>query len=113
MDILILEAGNGIGNNVYSGLFIEIPFKILHMKKHDDYLATSIWYKEEIKDPYQVIAECFTCASVDSYRRTIKDVLLIVSKDKMYRKENPADLLYSFKMIESVMNAAFLINLEK
>jgi hypothetical protein len=83
------------------------------MKKQDDYLATSLWYREVIKDPYQVIAKFFTCATINSYRKTIKDVLISISKDKLYRKDSPGDLLLEFKMIESVINAAYLMNHEK
>lgn len=83
------------------------------MGKHDDYLSTSLWYREEIKDPYQVIAEFFSGDSIAGYRKTIKDVLISISKDELYRKDRPGDLLYEFKMIESVMNAAYLINEDK
>jgi len=83
------------------------------MKKHDDYLATSIWYREVIEDPYQVIAEYFSYVSIDSFRKKFKGVLIAIEKDKLYRTDRPTDLLYDFKMIESVMNAAFIINHEK
>jgi hypothetical protein len=83
------------------------------MKKHDEYLATSVWYREVIKDPYQVIAEFFTSATIASYRKTIKGVLIAISKEKFYENESPSDLLYDFKMIESVINAAYIINQEK
>lgn len=80
--------------------------------KHE-YLETSLWYKEKIKDPYQVIAEFFSAADIASHRKRIRDVLKAACSDHIWRKENPGDLLYDFKLIESVINAAYLINKEK
>jgi hypothetical protein len=82
------------------------------MKKNNDYLSTSLWYRKEIKDPYQTIGEYFSYVTIDSFRKKIKGVLIAVEKDQLYRKDGPTDLLYDFKMIESVMNAAYIINQE-
>lgn len=83
------------------------------MKHNDDYRSSSIWYREKIKDPYQVIAEFFSCASISSHRKTIKDVLISISKNSQYSKDSPGDLLFEFKLIESVINSAYLINQTK
>jgi hypothetical protein len=83
------------------------------MKKHEDYLATSLWYREEITDPYQVIAESYDFADVAFYRKLIKNVLLAAGSEKVCRKDDPGNLLYELKMLESVINAAYLINKEK
>jgi hypothetical protein len=34
------------------------------MKKNDDYLSTSLWYRKVIKDPYQTIAEYFSYVAI-------------------------------------------------
>ena len=80
--------------------------------KHD-YLETSLWYREEIADPYQTIAELFAAADIAFYRKTIKGVVQAACSCRIWRKDNPGDLLYEFKLFESVINAAYLINKEK
>jgi len=82
------------------------------MKSANDYLRTSLWYKEKITDPYQVIAEFFCSTHLTAYRKCIKDALKAAAGKFIWRKYNPGDLLYDFKMIESVINAAYLINKE-
>jgi hypothetical protein len=82
------------------------------MKAAKDYLQTSLWYKEKITDPYQVIADFFCSAGLSAYRKCIKDVLKAACGKHIWRKYNPGDLLYEFKMIESIVNAAYLINKE-
>lgn len=82
-------------------------------KEQQDYLLTSCWYKEIIIDPYQVIAAAFDFSDLAPYRKVIKGVLLSIHQNKIYYKDAPANLLYEFKMLESVVNAAYIINKEK
>ncbi|MEC5143121.1 hypothetical protein [Chitinophaga sp. 212800010-3] len=82
------------------------------MKKHD-YLDTSLWYKEKIKDPFQVIAEAFSFAEISFYRKLITRVLHAASSEKVYSKCSPSNLLFEMKMLESVINAAYLIYKER
>lgn len=83
------------------------------MKQEHDYIDTSIWYKNEISDPYQAIAELFTAADVAYYRKTIKGALDAACSGKFWNKSSPGDLLWFFERLESVINAAYLINKEK
>jgi hypothetical protein len=78
------------------------------MKQEHDYIDTSIWYKNEITDPYQTIAEFFTAADLAYYRRTIKGALNAACSDKVWNKTSPGDLLWFFEKLESVINAAYL-----
>lgn len=80
--------------------------------KHD-YLETSLWYREKIMDPNQVIAQFFTSGDIASYRKTIRKIVQAACSNRIYSKNNPGDLLYKFKMLESVINSAYLINQEK
>ena len=80
--------------------------------KHD-YLETSCWYRDIITDPYQVIAEFFSFATIDFYRKRIKGMLLSIHRNKIYHKDAPGEVLFDFKMLESVINAAYLISKEK
>lgn len=82
-------------------------------EQQHDYLATSCWYKEIITDPYQVIAELFTFADIAFYRKLIKGVVSFTYRSNIYRKDDPGSLLYEFKMLESAINAAYLINKQK
>jgi hypothetical protein len=83
------------------------------MKQEHNYIDTSIWYKNEIADPYQAITELFTAADLAYYRRTIKDALNTACSDKVWNKTSPGDLLWFLERLESGINAAYLINNEK
>jgi hypothetical protein len=83
------------------------------MKHEHDYLDTSIWYKEKITDPYQIFAEFFSAADVVSHKRTVKNALSAASSDRIYNKRNPGDLLFNLGQLESVINAAHILNKEK
>jgi hypothetical protein len=83
------------------------------MSQKHDYIESSIWYKEEISDPYQVIAEFFSAADLNSNRKIIKDLLFAANSEKIYNKDAPGDLLFHMKLFESLINAAYLINQEK
>ncbi len=80
------------------------------MKKQQDYLETAIWYKEKITNPYEVIAEFFFDADIATHRKMVRDILLAANSDKIYDKDSPCDLLLEFKFLESIVNAAYLIN---
>jgi hypothetical protein len=82
------------------------------MKREQDYLETSIWYRERITNPYEVIAEFFFDADIATHRKMVRDILLAANSDKVYDKDSPSDLLLQFKFVESVINAAYLINEE-
>ncbi|HJU45406.1 MAG TPA: hypothetical protein VJ647_01420 [Chitinophagaceae bacterium] len=81
-------------------------------QKHYDYLGSSIWYRETITDPYQVIAEAFDFSEISYYRKVIKGILLSTQTDKIYDEVSPSNLLFQFRMMESVINACYLINKE-
>lgn len=83
------------------------------MGKHKHYLKTSIWYKEKIHDPYQVIADTFSVADIDFYRNTITEIVNTAYSADVWSKTDPGNLLFYFKMIESVINSAYLINIDK
>jgi len=83
------------------------------MKQEHNYLDSSIWYKEEIKDPYQTFAEYFSAADLVSHKKTVKEALNAASSDHIWGKRNPGDLLFSLGQLESIINAAFIINKEK
>jgi hypothetical protein len=83
------------------------------MKQEREYLDTSIWYKEKITDPYQTLAEFFSSADMVSHKKAVNDALRAASSDRIYDKRNPGDLLFSLGLLESVINAAYLLNKEK
>ena len=83
------------------------------MKKKTDYLATSIWYKLEITDAYQIIAEFFSTYNVSYVRKTMQQIIRSAYSDYVWAKGTPEDLLFNFEKLESVINACFIINREK
>ncbi len=83
------------------------------MEKQEEYLQSSLWYREPIIDPYQVIARFFDHMTISDCRKKVKRLVLAAGSAKAYRKDSPGNIIYFFKMIESVINAAYLINQEK
>jgi len=83
------------------------------MNQEHEYLETSLWYREEITDPYQVIAEFFSHADVASHRKVIKDTINAACSEHICNKKNPGDVIFDFKILESAINAAYLLNKEK
>ncbi|SFW82283.1 hypothetical protein [Chitinophaga sancti] len=82
------------------------------MKKIPKYIESAVWNKEEISDPYQVIAESFSSGSLVYYRKNIKKIIHFSFSEYSW-KENPADIFYRFGLIEKIINAAYLINKEQ
>ncbi|MBA4167525.1 MAG: hypothetical protein H0X41_08300, partial [Chitinophagaceae bacterium] len=83
------------------------------MKKKTDYLTSSIWYKLVITDPYQIIAEYYSTYNVSYVRKTIRQIIRSAYSNNVWDKGTPEHLLFDFEKLESVVNACFLINLEK
>jgi len=83
------------------------------MKNEHDYIKTSIWYKDEITDPNQIIAEFFSAADLAANRKIIHSLLLAANSTKIYNKDAPGDLLFHMRLFESLIDAAYLINQEK
>jgi hypothetical protein len=83
------------------------------MKKQPEYLESSVWYREEIFDPYQVIAGFFSAADVVSHKKSIKNAIIAACSDQICNKKDPSGLMWHFELLESVINAAFIINKEK
>ena len=83
------------------------------MKQEQNYIETSIWYKDEITDPDQIIAEFFSAAGLDANRKIIRNLLFAANSTKVYNKDLPGDLLYHMGLFESLINAAYLINQQK
>ncbi|MBO9594450.1 MAG: hypothetical protein J7599_16220 [Niabella sp.] len=75
-------------------------------KTPKDLFQTHCWAYKVITDPYQVFTECFFFADIGAYRKTIRRVLLSAADNKVYKKEEPASVLDTFKAITSVMLAA-------
>ncbi|MBK7884013.1 MAG: hypothetical protein IPJ81_09570 [Chitinophagaceae bacterium] len=78
------------------------------IKPHDS-LATFYWYKEVITDPYQVIAAFFDHGDIAHYRKLVKGMLLHVCSNKIFYKNAPGNLLFEYKMLESLIRAADVI----
>ena len=82
------------------------------MNQEHDYLKTSIWYGEEIPNPYDVIAEFFHDSDLPTHREVTADILLAACSERIYDREPLGDLLLQLKFVESVINAAYILNKE-
>lgn len=84
--------------------------KLPYKKKHLDYLISSCWYKELITDPRQTFAEAFSCMDLIRYRQKLKMVISATTLESIYIDDSVSNLLCDFKLLESVINAAYIIN---
>ena len=74
------------------------------------YRKTSIWYKERITDPRQIISDFFIYSELEFYRKTIRQVVRVASSKRIWTKSEPGELVDEFKWLESVINAAYILN---
>lgn len=77
-----------------------------HLRNH------SIWYREKIDDPIQVIHNFFDAYSLMNFKTYFYEVLNATSADHFYQKGSPSDVLYNLERLESMINVAYLINEE-
>ena len=82
------------------------------MQEQHDYLKTSLWCKERITDPYQIIAEIFDEANISIYRKNIKNILSAAYSYKRWKKDITNNPMFTFEKLELIINAAYLINKE-
>ena len=78
--------------------------------KNQDPFQTFCWLREVIHDPYKVVTRCFENETIVTYRKTIKNSLFFVEKKKIFHKEHPCNLVFDFKVFNSVIKAADCIN---
>jgi hypothetical protein len=83
---------------------ILIKNKIMGMKANDQLVIT---------EPYELIAEAFRFADIGDYREMIQGVMMGACSETIYRRKTPGDLLYEFKIMLSIVDAAELINKKK
>jgi hypothetical protein len=91
---------------------VQPTVKRLKMKKtkNKDPFQTFCWLREVIYDPYKVVTCCFENDSIVSYRKTIKKSLFFAEKKKIFHKGDPCNLVFDFKVFNSVVKAADSIN---
>lgn len=80
--------------------------------KHE-YLKTSVWFKDKITDPYQIIAAFFDAADIAHHRKIIRNILQVACSERCWEKQEQGHLLYEFSLLESVINAAWVLDQEK
>jgi hypothetical protein len=74
------------------------------------YRKKSIWYKERITDPRQIISDFFIYSELEFYRKTIRQVVRVASSKRIWTTSEPGELVDEFKWLESVINAAYILN---
>lgn len=55
----------------------------------DNYRKSSIWYKERITDPRQIISDFFIYSELEFYRKTIRQVIRVASSKRIWTKSEP------------------------
>ncbi len=82
-------------------------------KKSKTPLLKSIWHPDGITDPYQVIAEFFSAQSLYNTRKHLFRIVDTAYSYKSWKGENPEEVLYDMDKLESLFNAAWMINKER
>lgn len=79
------------------------------MENEMEYRNSSIWFKDEILDPNQLLAEFFTMADVADYRKDIYNIVRAACSGKYWKKGSPNDMIFILKGLESIVNAAYIL----
>lgn len=69
----------------------------------------SIWFKEKINDPYQVVSSFIDGYSLEEFNNYLLGILEACSLNHFYQKASPADVLHFFENLESIINASYLV----
>ncbi|MDE3185665.1 MAG: hypothetical protein KGM16_19815 [Bacteroidota bacterium] len=75
-------------------------------KLSKDKFDTECWANDNIRDPYQVIAELFSASDMFHLNNTIKKLMECCISPKMYQCKPPADVLLYSRIIHSAIKAA-------
>ncbi|TDE16346.1 hypothetical protein [Dyadobacter psychrotolerans] len=81
-------------------------------KKHKKLKNHSVWYRERIKDPFQVICSFFDYSSLMSFKINLYEILKVTSEDHFYQKGSPNSVSHHLERLESIINVAYLMNEE-
>jgi hypothetical protein len=79
-------------------------------KKQKRLKRYSIWYRERINDPFQVIHDFFDFASLINFKANLYEILKATSEDNFYHIGSPNNVLHNLEKFESMINVAYLIN---
>jgi hypothetical protein len=82
-------------------------------KKEKTPRLKSYWHDEGITDPYQVIAEFFSAEHLYDSRKYLTRLIDTAYSHKVWKGNNPDYVLFQFDMLESLFNAAWLIDRER
>jgi len=79
-------------------------------KKHKKLKNHSVWYRERINDPFQVIRSFFDYSSLMSFKMNLYEILKVTSEEYFYQKGSPNSVSHHLERLESIINAAYLMN---
>lgn len=107
--IPIKEVDISVNNlNYHKNLFKIKKRKFLKKLKHIK--NQSIWYRQSIDDPFQVIRDFIDASSLISFKASFYEVLRATSEDHFYDKGSPSDVSYYLERFESMINVGYLFN---
>jgi hypothetical protein len=84
--------------------------KSILKKKHKKLKKHSVWYRKRIKNPFQVIRNFLDYSSLMSFKTNLYEILKVTSKDYFYQKGSPNSVAHHLERLESIINAAYLMN---
>lgn len=79
-------------------------------KKQKKLKRHSVWYRERINDPFQVIHDFFDFASLMNFKANFYEILKATCEDNFYQKGSPNNVLHCLEKFESMINVAYLLN---
>jgi len=79
-------------------------------KKHKKLKNHSVWYRERINDPFQVIQSFFDYSSLMSFKTNLYEILKVTSEDYFYQKGSTNSVSHHLERLESIINVAYLMN---
>lgn len=79
-------------------------------RKHKKLKNHSVWYRERINDPFQVIRSFFDYSSLMSFKTNLYEILKVTSEAYFYQKGSPNSVSHHLERFESIINVAYLLN---
>jgi len=92
-------------NSLHTGQIEKSKLK----KKYKKLKNHSVWYRERINDPFQVIRSFFDYSSLMSFKINLYEILKVTSEDYFYQKGSPNSVAHHLERLESIINVAYLM----
>ena len=75
------------------------------MKKNKISFETNFWAHHDLKNPFEVFDAFLGSESLAYYKQTLSEIVFYRSKDKVYQKECPGDVFFTYTALRSFLRA--------